>query len=492
MDRLLQQIARVDSRGDLSSAEVAAVDLDSRQVTEGSLFCCVRGAVSDGHDHAAEAVRRGAVALLVERFVDVDVPQVVLPEGEVRRIATELAISLHGDPSKDLEVVGVTGTNGKTTVTHLLAAIFEEHGWQASVIGTLGGARTTPEAPVLQRLLASARDRGKRAVALEVSSHALALGRVDGLRMAAAVFTNLGRDHLDFHRTMEEYFAAKASLFTSAFARIGVVNEDDPYGRRILRSAKMPLVAVSARQASGVERGGAGISFTWRGQRVSMRLRGGFNVANALLAAATASALGVAEETVAAGLSKARPVPGRFEVVPAGLPFDVVVDYAHTPDALEAALLASREQSAGGRVLCVFGCGGNRDREKRPEMGAVAAELADVVVVTSDNPRDEDPRAIIEQVLAGAEEVVARIPRKRSPDGGGVQKPPVVVLAEPDRRRAIEVAVERALPGDVVLVAGKGHETVIESHGTTTEFDDRVEAKEAARRVQARRSGAGT
>ena len=468
MDRLLEEVEVVAVRGDPADTDVTSIDFDSRQVTAGALFCCLPGRSGDGHDHAAEAVARGAVALLVERPLDLGVPQVVVAPGTARAAMARIAGTLFGHPARSLVTVGVTGTNGKTTVTHLMAQVFEAAGWPTTVIGTLDGARTTPESAVLQRLLAEARDHGQRAVAVEVSSHALTQARVDGIRFDAAVFTNLSHDHLDYHGTMEAYFDAKASMFEPARAAIGVVNEDDPWGRRLLASTKVPCVAYRSADASDVDVRPGGTSFTWRNRRIALALTGSFQVANALAAATTAEALGVGHDAVVAGLAAAGPVPGRFEVVEQA-PATVVVDYAHSPDALRVALAGARQLAAGARVICVFGCGGERDRAKRPLMGAVAASEADVAVVTSDNPRGEDPGSIIEEVLSGM------VDRAR-------------VVVEPDRGAAITLALEMAAEGDVVVVAGKGHETEIEVAGRRIPFDDRRAVAEAARaRTRARR-----
>jgi len=463
MDRLLEEVEVVEIVGDPAAEEISAIVFDSRLVGDGALFCCLVGQTHDGHDYAAEAVARGAAGLLVERRLNLAVTQAVVAPGTARAAMARLACALEGNPSLALVTVGVTGTNGKTSVTHLLGAVFEAHGWPTTVIGTLDGARTTPEAPQLQRLLADARDDGRRAVAMEVSSHALTQSRVDGTRFAAAVFTNLSHDHLDHHHTMEEYFAAKASLFTPERSALGVVNADDPWGRRLLETAAIPLVTWTSAEATAIASEPGRTAFTWRSRRVELRLTGTFHVANALAAAVTAVALGVPEDTVVAGLSAAGPVSGRFEVVAPGAPFTVAVDYAHTPDGLRAVLDSARRLSGAQRVICVFGCGGERDRAKRPEMGAAAVAGADVAVLTSDNPRGEDPRAIIDDVLAGVED------RTR-------------VVVEVDRRSAIAAAVDLARPGDVVIVAGKGHEEAIEIGGRRVAFDDRLEAAAAVAR----------
>jgi UDP-N-acetylmuramoyl-L-alanyl-D-glutamate--2,6-diaminopimelate ligase len=475
MTDLLVGIDLVDVRGDPASVEVTSVEHDSRRVAAGAIFCCLTGRHDDGHDHAPAAVAAGAVALLAERPLPVAVPQAIVAPGAARPAMATLATTLYGTPATALCCVGVTGTNGKTTVTHLIGSILDARGTSTVVIGTLGGPRTTPEAPELQRRLAAARAEGRRAAVLEVSSHALTEHRVDGIVFDAAVFTNLSHDHLDHHGTMEAYFEAKASLFIPERAALGVVNADDPYGRRLLDAASIPLVAYSLDDVTDVEAAVGHTAFTWRGTRLRTGLSGSHNLANAIAAATVAEALGVPHDVIAAGLEGAPPVPGRFEVVGPPAPFTVVVDYAHTPEGLRAALASARGLAPGGRVLCVFGCGGDRDRAKRPAMGAAAAAGADVVVVTSDNPRSEDPVAIIEEVLAGM--------------GAG----PAVVVVEPDRGLAIERAVGLAGPGDLVVVAGKGHETVIEAAGSTRPFDDRqvAAAALAARRREGDPTGAG-
>jgi UDP-N-acetylmuramoyl-L-alanyl-D-glutamate--2,6-diaminopimelate ligase len=381
------------------------------------------------------------------------------------------ASTLNGHPSRSLTMVGVTGTNGKTTVTALVGSILDRAGIPTGVIGTLDGARTTPEAPVLQRLLAEHRDGGRRAVAMEVSSHGLAEHRVDSIVFDVAAFTNLSRDHLDHHHTMDEYFEAKASLFDPDRARIAVVNVDDPWGRRLARQVdRLPVVEVRRADAGDVTLSAGSSSFRWRDRTVTVPLAGMFNVDNALMAAAVAASLGVDTDQIAEGLAGASPVPGRMEMVSPGPPFSVVVDYAHTPAALEAALSAARTMAGGsGRVICLFGCGGDRDQGKRPEMGATASLGSDVVVVTSDNPRSEDPAQIIDQVRAGI-------------------SGPVEVVVEPDRAAAIAAAVAMARSGDVVLLAGKGHETTQALADGLVPFDDRDQARHA---LAAHTGGAG-
>jgi UDP-N-acetylmuramoyl-L-alanyl-D-glutamate--2,6-diaminopimelate ligase len=460
--------------GDLPDVEVSALAYDSRAVTPGALFFSVPGYTTDGHDFAPDAVARGAVALVVERPLGLGVPEVVVDS--VREAMAPAAARFHGNPSAELAVVGVTGTNGKTTTTFLTRALMEADGRPCGLLGTvtsvIGGrtrevVRTTPEAIDLQRDLRAMLDAGDRACAMEASSHALSLHRVDAIRWAAAIFTNLTQDHLDFHPTMEEYYAAKRRLF---LARPGasVVNVADPYGQRLASELSGAIsFAIDAEadwRAVDVRTHLGGSRFRVRSPVGELDVRsplpGRFNVSNVLGALAAAVALGVDPDVAVAALADAGRVPGRFEPVDEGQEFAVLVDYAHTPDSLENVLGAARELT-DRRVVCVFGCGGDRDQGKRPIMGAIARRLADAVVVTSDNPRSEDPEAIIAQVLAGA--------------GDGVE-------AIVDRREAIERAIALAGPGDVVVIAGKGHEQGQElAGGRTVPFDDVTVAREALR-----------
>ncbi len=454
--------ARVQGDG---SVRCTGVTHDSRRVEPGWLFCCVPGATVDGHDFAETAVRRGAAALLVDHPLTdravLGTPQLVV--GSVRDAMGPVAAAIHGHPARRLTMVGVTGTNGKTTVTQMIATVLRATGRHPGVIGTLTGTHTTPEAPDLQRRLAELADSGHDAVVMEVSSHALALRRVDGARFDVAVFTNLGRDHLDLHGTVERYFAAKALLFRAGLAERGVVNLDDRHGRLIADAADIPVVGYRRADASEVEVSAERMRFTWRGQRLDVPLGGDFNVDNALAAATACAELGVAEAEIAAALATLDPVPGRFEAVRAGQDFDVIVDFAHTPDGLHASLAAAR-RAARERVVVVFGAGGDRDPDKRPLMGAAAAAWADVIVVTSDNPRSEDPQAIIDAIRSG-------IPGDY----------PGQVVTQPDRRRAFIEACAVARPGDVVVIAGKGHETTQTIGNTVYEFDDRAVAHEVLR-----------
>ena len=434
---------------------------DSRAVETDWLYCCVPGTRVDGHDFAPAAVEAGAAALLVERVLDgVEVPQILVPS--VRLAMGPVAAAVHGQPSNSLAVIGVTGTNGKSSIVQILADIFTYAGQRAEIVGTLKGSRTTPEATDLQRLLARARDRRCEMVAVEVSSHALDMGRVDGTRFVSAIFTNLGHDHLDYHHTVESYFEAKAHLFTGGFTDHGVINVDDSYGRRLvaLIQDRITIDTFSLEQAEDLRFDGPTSRFQWNGHDVVLPLAGAHNVSNALGAATAAVGSGVPVEQVAAALEKTAPVRGRFELVDGGQPFHVAIDYAHTPDAMESALTAARQVAGPNRVLAVFGCGGDRDSQKRPEMGRVVERGADLAIVTSDHPRSEDPAEIIAAGLPGFEN-------------------PSTAVVEPDRRAGIAVALAEARPGDVVVIAGKGHETYQEIGETRLPFDD----AEVARRL---------
>jgi UDP-N-acetylmuramoyl-L-alanyl-D-glutamate--2,6-diaminopimelate ligase len=455
--------------------EVTSLAYDGRRVQPGTVFFCVRGFTRDGHDFAPEAVRNGAVALVVDHPLGLGVPEVLVDD--VRAAMAPAAARLHGDPSAGLEVVGITGTSGKTTTAFLVRELLEGTGRQTALLGTVksivGGregtlARTTPEAVDLQAAFAEMVAAGDVACAMEVSSHALELHRADAIRWAVAVFTNLSQDHLDFHPTMEDYFLAKRRLF-EAGPRVGIVNVDDAWGARLAAELDVTTVSVDGDadlRATDVRPGLEGTDFTVvdrDGARLQLRspLRGRFNVANALCAVAVARALGAEDAVIAAALAAAAPVPGRLEPVEEGQRFAVLVDYAHKPGALESVLQAVRGLTRG-RVIVVFGAGGDRDRGKRPVMGEIAARLADEVVVTSDNPRSEDPDAIIAEILAGV-------------DRGDVR-------VQPDRRAAIELGVSLARDGDVVLVAGKGHEQGQElAGGEKIPFDDVAVAREALR-----------
>jgi UDP-N-acetylmuramoyl-L-alanyl-D-glutamate--2,6-diaminopimelate ligase len=454
--------------------EVSALAYRSSSVTPGTLFFCVRGFTSDGHDFAPEAVERGAVALVCERPLGLGVPEVIVPDA--RAAMPEVAARFFGDPTKELRVVGITGTNGKTTTAFLVRALLEADRVQTGLLGTVksvvGGReepveRTTPEAIDLQATFRRMLDSGDRACAIEVSSHALELGRAQGIEFACRVFTNLTQDHLDFHDTMESYYLAKRKLFEAPGAP-SVVNLDDEYGRRLAGEIEGPVSYAidhdADYRARDVRFDPAGSSFTCDTPdgplEIETRLPGLFNVQNSLAAIAAVRQLGVDAQAIQRGLAEADRVPGRFEPVDEGQEFTVLVDYAHTPEALENVLRAAREITSG-RLHVVFGAGGDRDRAKRPLMGAAASRLADRVIVTSDNPRSEDPEAIVDEVLAGTSGDATR---------------------EVDRRRAIALAVEGAEPGDVVVIAGKGHEQGQEFAGGRKEpFDDVTVAREALR-----------
>ena len=447
---------------------ITSVSHDSRRVEPGALYACLRGNDFDGHDFAPAAVAAGAVAVLADHELDaleVSVGQLVVDD--TRRRLGPLAATVYGEPSRQLRTVGVTGTNGKTTTTQLLAAVWRSAGLEPGIVGTLQGAHTTPEAPELQRTLADFVARGNDAAAIEVSSHALALHRVDGTTFDAVVFTNLGRDHLDLHGTQEDYRRAKARLFDASFAPLAVVNIDDPAGQLIADTSSCErVVAYAPSTLDDVRVDIDSHSYRWRGRLVEVPLGGRFNVANSLAVLVTATELGVDPDIAIAGLAGAAPIPGRFDVVAHGddntRGVTVVVDYAHTPDGLSELLSAARHAAGvGSRVIAVVGAGGERDHDKRPEMGAVAADLADHVVVTSDNPRREDPVAIVEAIVAGVN------------DGDAC----VDTLV--DRGAAIAYAIDVAGPGDVVVIAGKGHETTQDLGDRQVAFDDRAVARAA-------------
>jgi UDP-N-acetylmuramoyl-L-alanyl-D-glutamate--2,6-diaminopimelate ligase len=477
-------------QGDPATA-VSGVALASGAVAPGDLFAAVPGANAHGVRFAAEAAARGAVAVLtdptgVDRARATGLPVCVVDDP--RAVLGAVASRVHGSPSEQLTVIGITGTNGKTTTSYLVEAGLAAAGWTSGLIGTvqtrtrgrdadgaavtttLPSARTTPEAPDLHALLAGMVASGVRAVVMEVSSHALVMGRVNGVRFAAAGFTNLSRDHLDFHGDVESYFRAKALLFDGR-AAVEVVDVDDPAGRRLVRPGTVTVTTGgaaadwSATDVASMATGGSTFTLhgpggrSWPGR---LRLPGAFNVANAVLAVALLDAVGVPTEDALAGLADTV-VPGRMEPVDAGQPFVAVVDYAHTPDAVQTALAALRSATPG-RLLTVLGCGGDRDAGKRTAMGAAAAAGSDVLVITDDNPRSEDPREIRAAMRAGAEEV---------PDDRRAE-----VLEIGDRRVAVAAAVARARPGDTLLVAGKGHETGQEVGGQVLPFDDRAVLRE--------------
>ena len=449
LERLIAALAPTDVVGG-AAVEIRELAYDVREVPRGSLFFCIPGATVDGHDLAAGAVARGAAALVVERRLRVDVPQLVVPS--VRAAMPRAAVEFFGDPTTELRVAAITGTNGKTTTAYLLWSILEAAGERPGLLTNVErrvGTETrtvglnTPESIDLQRLFREMLDAGNRTCVMEATSMASVKGRLKGTRFAALVFTNLTQDHLDFHGSMDDYFDAKRRLF--AQAETAVVNVGDEYGARL--AEEIPG-AVTFRPDEGLS-------------GIDVKLQGRFNTENAIAAAAAARALAVPEDAIKRGIEAVDRVPGRFDSVDEGQPFTVLVDYAHTPGALEVALEAAREL-ARGRVICVFGAGGDRDRDKRPLMGRVVAELADVAIVTSDNPRSEDPAAIAAEVAGDLE-----------------------LEVELDRRQAIARALEGAREGDVVVVAGKGHEQGQEIAGRKLPFDDREVVRDALRRLKA-------
>jgi UDP-N-acetylmuramoyl-L-alanyl-D-glutamate--2,6-diaminopimelate ligase len=474
LDALIRALAPSEVTGG-RPVEIGDLAYDTRRVSEGALFFCVPGSRVDGHDLAWEAIERGAVAVVVERPLEVEVPQLLVPS--VRESMAVAADMFFGEPTKELEVAGVTGTNGKTTTAFLLRSILAAAGRCPGLVGTIewhvGGERrpapfTTPEAIDLQRLFRDMLDAGDRSAAVEASSHGAALRRLDRVRFDVLVFTNLTQDHLDLHGSMDEYFQAKRRLFTGPHPPPAAVNVGDEWGRRLagdLEDAhRAPLVTFGLAddaeiRPEALEVGARGSTFRTGGLEIKTPLRGLFNVENVLGAVAAGLLLDLDEGAIVEGIARMEGVPGRFEPIDEGQPFAVVVDYAHTPDSLATVLRAARDLGEG-RVIVVFGAGGDRDRGKRPLMGRVAADLADVTIVTSDNPRSEDPLAIIQDVLQGA----------------GLD-----VEIDPDRRSAIARALSLADDADVVVIAGKGHEQGQDVGGVVSPFDDREVAREALR-----------
>jgi UDP-N-acetylmuramoyl-L-alanyl-D-glutamate--2,6-diaminopimelate ligase len=468
---LLTAVDSPEIRGP-AEVPVSGITYRSDDVSPGSMFFCVPGRIHDGHHFAPEAAARGAAAILVERWLELPGTVAQVRVASVRRAMGLVAAEFYGRPAERLTLVGITGTNGKTTTTYLLEHVFRAAGLTPGVVGTTGLRldgqthplpRTTPEAPDLHRLLADMVDRGIRAVAMEVSSHGLDQGRIEGTRFACAVFTNLSQDHLDYHGTLEAYFQAKARLFVPEISERAAVNHDSPEGRTLIRG-ELPTITYGVGpgadlRATEVELRPDGLSFRVDGMEVTSPLRGAFNVHNCLAALAAARQVGIDDEIAVRGIGSLVGVPGRLEPVEARQPFQVLVDYAHTPDSVENVLRAARPL-AERRLIVVLGCGGDRDRGKRPLMGEAATRVSDLTVLTSDNPRSEDPEAIIAEMEPGA--------RK----GGGD------FVVEPDRRTAIRLALEAARAGDVVVIAGKGHETGQEFADRIVPFDDRVVAAE--------------
>ncbi|MFJ8488177.1 UDP-N-acetylmuramoyl-L-alanyl-D-glutamate--2,6-diaminopimelate ligase [Streptomyces sp. NPDC094038] len=489
---LADQLGAAEPEPAKRTVDVTGITHDSRAVRPGDLYAALPGARLHGADFAAQAAGLGAVAVLTDptgadRAAATGLPVLVVDDPRARM--GELAATIYGRPGRDLLQIGITGTSGKTTTAYLVEGGLKTTR-STGLIGTvemrigderIKSERTTPEATDLQALFAVMRERGVEAVAMEVSSHALVLGRVDGCVFDIAVFTNLSPEHMEFHSDMEDYYRAKAQLFTPDRSRRGVVNVDDEYGRRLAREASVPVVTYSAEghpdadwRAADVHIGPMDSTFTVLGPedvRVAAKspLPGPFNVANTLAAIVALAAAGLDPQTAADGIAAVPGVPGRLERVDAGQPYLAVVDYAHKTDAVESVLRALRKVTKG-RLHIVLGCGGDRDRTKRAPMGAAAARLADSAVLTSDNPRSEDPLAILATMLEGA----ASVPAHERGE----------VLLFEDRAAAIEAAVARAHPGDTVLVAGKGHEQGQDIAGVIRPFDDRQVLREAIQKTQ--------
>ena len=441
--------------------KISDITNDSTQVGSESLFCCVVGDLVDGHEFAQNALHAGASALLVERELPLDCAQIVVTD--TRRTMGEISSAFYDHPSKKMRVVGITGTNGKTTTAHLLGAIFRQQGLNTEVLGTLSGVRTTPESCDLQRSLWQLANVGVQAVVMEVTSHALVLQRIVGTHFDAVVFLNLSPEHLDFHKTQEQYFAAKASLFNGQFSGFGFINRDDVHGQLLLDATEINTVSFGLDDVDNLEVTASSHSYVWQTKKLHVPVGGKFNVSNSLAAATVAAGLGVDIVDIVSGLAAAGTVAGRFQSISNDAPFDVIVDYAHTPDALQRVLDTTREIIApGGKIILVFGCGGDRDKAKRPQMGAIAATQADCVIVTSDNPRSEEPMDIADQIISGIEDVVQRL----------------AVSVELDRRSAIELSLMTARKGDVVIIAGKGHEITQTIGNQVLPFNDAQVANE--------------
>lgn len=469
--------------------EVTGLAYDSRLVEPGQSFFCIKGLVTDGHLYAAQAAERGAAILFIERELDEEVGEevVLVKVPDTRRALALCAARFYGGPSGKMRLIGVTGTNGKTTTTFLIESICREAGYSTGLIGTVENhigdtveqvTRTTPESLDLQILLRRMADSGVAVAAMEVSSHALELHRVSGCRFETVAFMNLTQDHLDFHISLEEYFKAKRKLFEGddfGTGRGAAINIDDPFGRRLLEETDLPCRSFGLSEEADVRAIDVGVLAS--GNRFLIRygeitlpvetaLQGRFNVYNCLAATASLLEMDIDDESMVRGLEKLQGVPGRFENIDCGQDFNVIVDYAHTPDGIRSLLEACREVAVG-RVITVVGCGGDRDRSKRPLMGKVAAELSDICILTSDNPRSEEPMSIIEMILEGVKD----------------RFPPERYAVEADRRKAIYSAIGEAQPGDMVVVAGKGHESGQIFAEEVIPFDDRQAVREGLKEV---------
>jgi UDP-N-acetylmuramoyl-L-alanyl-D-glutamate--2,6-diaminopimelate ligase len=445
------------------SIEIDDVEIDSRRCRPGTLFFALPGGTVHGASFASDAVAAGAVAVVSSEHLSLDVPVVVVPDTQLRALLAHVSALVTGHPEVGVDLVGVTGTNGKTSVTTMVAELARGLQWNGANIGTLTNERTTPAPPELFRTLRELvvgfdEKLPRSVVALEVSSHALDQHRVEGLRFAVAAFTNLSHDHLDYHGSMDEYFAAKSQLFTTEHSQSAVIWCDDPYGERLAASTALGVTPVRRADASEVATSLLGTTFFWRDNLVNTDMVGDYNVDNALMAMAILGALGARDEDIARAMSNVHNVPGRFEVV-ASSGVVVIVDYAHTPEGLRRLLGDVRGLAPHSRVLTVFGCGGERDRAKRPEMGQVATTYSDLTIVTSDNPRSEPPDDIIDAIMSGT-------------------VPGSAVTRISNRRAAIAEALAEASLGDVVVIAGKGHETTQITGDVVVPFDDRAVALE--------------
>lgn len=466
LNEILKNVRNSDFErlGEINDVEVHGLSYDSRLINSGDLFFCFKGEKKDSHDFVYDAIKGGASALVVERKIDIDFPQVI--SSSSRKMMSEIAEIFYEFPSREITTVGVTGTNGKTTTVNILSAIAKAAGEKTETIGTLTGQLTTPEAPDLQRQIRDSIGNGVSFLAMEVSSHALLQNRISRMTYDAAIFTNLSLDHLDYHGDMESYYKAKSSLFSPTHSKLAVINADNQFGKRLMNEVEIPQVSFSLNDVDIVERTLIKTTFRWKGKIIELKLPGVFNLENALAAAVTAEALGFNREVIAKGLESAKGTPGRFELLTHSdeEPY-IIVDYCHTPDGLEKILLSINELLPGARTHIVFGCGGDRDTSKRAQMGMISETHATNVYLTSDNPRSENQMVIINDILAGIHDTEP-------------------VYVNPDRREAIFHAVTTANQDDVVLIAGKGCEPYQEISGTLHPFLDSDVGREA---LEARR-----
>jgi len=461
----------VDTKGDMDT-QILSVCSNSREKVEQGLFFCIPGARFDAHDYAPQAVANGCVALVVDHYVDVDVPQVRVTN--VRAAMSRMAAAFYGHPAEGMRLVGVTGTKGKTTSTYMIKSILETAGLKCGLVGTTGNMigekriasnYTTPDPIDLQRDLRMMADEGVEVVIMEVSAHAIDMYRLDGLIFEVGAYTNLSQDHLDYFGTMEKYFECKKEFFTRGMVKNAVLNVDEETSASILRDLTVPhltfgIAAAADLFARDIEITENGVSFDVKLQGmhtlpIHLRMTGMFNVYNAIAAASCAMVLGISHEDIKAGLEKIENVPGRIEMLPTGTPYRVILDYAHAPDALDNILRTCRTFTKG-RLIALFGCGGDRDKGKRPIMGRIGGELADLCILTSDNPRNEDPMVILSAIEEGIRDTEC----------------PYVVIE--NRRDAIRHALEIGQPGDVIALCGKGHETYQEIRGVKNPFDEKI------------------